>query len=460
MNIFGTKVEKRPFNIAMVCDFFHPNVGGVEGHIYQLAQCLILRGHKVVVVTHSYGNEKDRRHGVRHMPRGLKIYHIPWKAFFNQVIFITVLGTLPILREIFIREQIEIVHAHSAFSVLGNESLMHATALNLHTVMTDHSLFGFADLSSILTNQTLEMALLNTDKVICVSHTSKENTVLRANLKPEKVYVIPNAIDPDSFQPDIEARDCSPDKITVVVISRLVYRKGSDLLAAIIPPLCHTYPELNFIIGGDGPKLLGIEEVRESHQLHSRVRILGSVPHHTVRDVLVQGDIFLNTSLTEAFCIAIVEAASCGLPVVTTSVGGIREVLPPHMVHLSAVSASELASVLAQTIEEIKLQKTQRSKDEQEKALWERHNEVKNFYSWPKVAERTEIVYESAIKCPTLSFNERISRYYTLGPVFGKFVVFIMFLQFLLLHLLTFLRPRKKIDLVPWIGQNKYKYTH
>ena len=49
--------------------------------------------------------------------------------------------------------------------------------------------------------------------------------------------------------------------------------------------------------------------------------------------VLVRGDIFLNCSLTEAFCIAIVEAACCGLMVVSTSVGGVPEVLaPPYIV--------------------------------------------------------------------------------------------------------------------------------
>lgn len=46
-----------------------------------------------------------------------------------------------------------------------------------------------------------------------------------------------------------------------------------------------------------------------------RVRLLGGLEHQDVRDVLVQGHIFLNTSLTEAFCMAIVEAASCGLQV-------------------------------------------------------------------------------------------------------------------------------------------------
>lgn len=38
----------------MVSDFFFPNVGGVEEHIYNLSQCLLKKGHKVVVVTHSY----------------------------------------------------------------------------------------------------------------------------------------------------------------------------------------------------------------------------------------------------------------------------------------------------------------------------------------------------------------------------------------------------------------------
>lgn len=45
------------------------------------------------------------------------------------------------------------------------------------------------------------------------------------------------------------------------------------------------------------------------------MHLLGALEHKDVRNVLVQGHIFLNTSLTEAFCMAIVEAASCGLQV-------------------------------------------------------------------------------------------------------------------------------------------------
>lgn len=53
----------------MVSDFFFPNVGGIEEHIYNLSQCLLERGHKVIVVTHTYGERK----GVRWMTSGLKV---------------------------------------------------------------------------------------------------------------------------------------------------------------------------------------------------------------------------------------------------------------------------------------------------------------------------------------------------------------------------------------------------
>jgi len=53
----------------MVSDFFYPNIGGVESHIYQLSQCLLDRGHKVIIVTHFYGD----RTGVRYLTNGLKV---------------------------------------------------------------------------------------------------------------------------------------------------------------------------------------------------------------------------------------------------------------------------------------------------------------------------------------------------------------------------------------------------
>lgn len=76
---------------------------------------------------------------------------------------------------------------------------------------------------------------------------------------------------------------------------------------------------------GDGPKRWLLEEVRERCGLQDRVELLGALEHCQIRNVLTRGHIFLNTSLTEAYCMAIVEAASCGL------VYEIRGTVPPLM---------------------------------------------------------------------------------------------------------------------------------
>ena len=54
----------------------------------------------------------------------------------------------------------------------------------------------------------------------------------------------------------------------------------------------------------------------------------------------------MNTSLTEAFCIAICEAVSCGLHVVSTKVGGIPEVLPSQLITLAEVRDLRILSIV------------------------------------------------------------------------------------------------------------------
>lgn len=79
-------------------------------------------------------------------------------------------------------------------------------------VFTDHSLFGFADLSAVVTNKLLEITLSTVNHCICVSHTGKENTVLRAKVPKEKVSVIPNAVDTAFFTPQPTKRPTEIDQ--------------------------------------------------------------------------------------------------------------------------------------------------------------------------------------------------------------------------------------------------------
>ena len=109
------------------------------------------------------------------------------------------------------------------------------------TVFTDHSLFGFADVSAVLTNRLLTCTLSAVNRVICVSNTrsrphltnkphafkvefmsSKSNTRLRARLNERKVVVIPNAVDSALFTPPSAAEIIkrASSATTIVVVSR------------------------------------------------------------------------------------------------------------------------------------------------------------------------------------------------------------------------------------------------
>ncbi|KAI8895850.1 hypothetical protein BC833DRAFT_599876 [Globomyces pollinis-pini] len=409
--------------------------------MYHLSQRLQRRGHKVIIITHSYGS----RVGVRYLTSCVKVYYIPSWLIANQVILPTIYTFFPLFRSIMIRENIDIVHGHQSFSPLCHEAILHARTMGLKVVFTDHSLNGFQDTASILTNKLLKFTLSDIDHVICVSHTSKENTVLRASLDPWDVSVIPNAIISTQFTPDPTQRH--PRKVTIVVASRLVYRKGIDLLVTVIPNICEKYPDVDFLIAGDGPKRIDLEQMREYHVLQDRVTLLGALRQTEIRDVLVKGHIFLNTSLTEAFCIAIVEAASCGLLVVSTEVGGIPEVLPEHMIFLAQSNTDAIVQSIDRAIEKVKHGRIN---------PFEIHNQVANMYSWDDVAERTEVIYKDIMKKSEISLIERLERYHGCGIFAGKLGVMIMTVHYLFYLLLEWLIPRDSIDAAPAFDRDMF----
>lgn len=401
----------------MICDFFYPNFGGVENHIYYLSQGLAALGHRIIILTHTYAD----RQGIRFLPHGVKVYHLPFANMALQTTYPTLWFSLPLFYDIFVREAVELVHGHSAFSTMCQEGILHARTMGIPCVFTDHSLFGFADISSILTNKLIKFSLSDVGRVICVSNTSKENTVLRAALNPNNVHVIPNAILSDQFYPETNVNPLSSlDSITVIVLCRLVYRKGIDLLVDLIPDICTRFPHVNFLIAGEGPKKIELEQMRERFCLHERVQMIGAVPAESVRSVLIRGHIFLNTSLTEAFCMAIVEAAACGLYVVSTAVGGIPEVLPEHMISLSEPNSPALTESLAKAI--IALQSGHID-------TTPFHAQVAEMYSWSDVTLRTDVIYQNLLACPEHTDTpllERLRRVWGCGLIAGKFLCIVM----------------------------------
>jgi phosphatidylinositol glycan class A protein len=287
------------------------------------------------------------------------------------------------------------------------------------------------------------------------------------------VSVIPNAIVAESFRPlsytSDSRRDAvpgppkpiGPDQIiTIVVISRLYYNKGIDLLIAAIPRILAIDPNVRFIVAGNGPKAIDLEQMIERNVLQEKVLLLGPVRHEEVRDVMVQGHIYLHTSLTEAFGTVIVEAASCGLYVVCTRVGGIPEVLPSHMTEFTAPEEDDVAAATGRAIAKLREGKVRTD-------LF--HSQVKQMYSWTDVAERTERVYDgvsgalssdefnqdggsglvSRQRAGVRSFAliDRLKRYYGCGTWAGKLFCMCCVVDYLLYIFLEIFAPRERIDI-------------
>jgi phosphatidylinositol N-acetylglucosaminyltransferase subunit A len=297
------------------------------------------------------------------------------------------------------------------------------------------------------------------------------------------VSVIPNAVVADNFRP-LSRRPSVPDKIrspvdsqlvpppppqplgpddiiTIVVISRLFYNKGTDLLIAAIPRILALHPNVRFIIAGSGPKAIDLEQMVERNVLQDRVEMLGPVRHEQVRDVMVRGHIYLHPSLTEAFGTVIVEAASCGLYVVSTQVGGIPEVLPPHMTVFAKPEEDDLVGKTGQAIMDLRANRVRTE-------LF--HDQVKRMYSWTDVAKRTERVYDGITgvlsedefygyttggwtatrgRAGVQSFAliDRLKRYYGCGIWAGKLFCLCVVVDYILFVFLEIFAPRTNIDI-------------
>ena len=298
------------------------------------------------------------------------------------------------------------------------------------------------------------------------------------------VSVIPNAVVAEDFKPlshnmskrtdqqatPLDARPSSlpsqglgpHDIITIVHISRLFYNKGTDLLIAAIPRILASDSNVRFIIGGSGPKALDLEQMLERRVLQDRVEMLGPIRHEEVRDVLVRGHIYLHPSLTEAFGTVIVEAASCGLYIVCTRVGGIPEVLPQHMTTFAKPEEDDLVEMTLKAIASLRSNKIRTEKF---------HDQVKKMYSWTNVAERTERVYDgitgvlseedfygdhsssgwSATRgragIQSFALIDRLKRYYGCGIWAGKLFCLCVVIDYLILQFLELWAPRTKIDI-------------
>ena len=325
-------------SIAMVLQRYYPHIGGAEIQLQRLIPHLQARGFNVSVVT-----RKEKGLKSFEVVDGVSIYRVPSPGpkLLAGAIF-TLLAT-----RLLSRLRPDIIHAHeilaptsAAFLTKYFHGWPFITTIHRGGVRGDiykikRRLFGM---------RRFNVLLQKVDAFIVISR-EIDDELAELNVPFEKRIFIPNGVDTEIFAPPssgqkIQLREqlSIPFHATVIVyLGRLVAEKRVDHLLRIWPQIKTAFPETLLLIIGTGSEetlLQGLagDGVRFTGQIRDSVRYLKAA------------DLYVSPSSTEGLSLSLLEALSCGLPVLATSVGGARDVIQ-HNVNGYLIPPEDLSSL-------------------------------------------------------------------------------------------------------------------
>ncbi len=156
------------------------------------------------------------------------------------------------------------------------------------------------------------------------------------------IHVIPNFIDVDSFRriPGVrltvesgcvalrdeeEALEISPDEKILLHASNFRGVKRVVQLVEVMREVINQHPHTRLVIAGDGPTRIEVERKIEELDLCKNIHLLGVKSN--MQEIMCSADAFVLNSTLEGMPLVLLEAMSCGLPVITTPAGGIPELV-------------------------------------------------------------------------------------------------------------------------------------
>lgn len=228
---------------------------------------------------------------------------------------------------------VKLIHAH--FGVEGMYATDIAKRLDVPLVTTLHGFDVTLNKSDLLSSKKISWVnyALNRPRLarqgnlfVCVSKFIYERT-LALGFPEERMVQHYIGVDTAKFG----IRQEHPDQQYILHVARLVEKKGTRYLIEAFGRIAKRHPQAKLIIVGDGPLRGELQQLVETSGLSGAVEFLGMQPHGEVRRWMQQSSVFCLPSVTaasgdsEGLPIALLEAASSGLPAVVTRHAGIPE---------------------------------------------------------------------------------------------------------------------------------------
>lgn len=158
-------------------------------------------------------------------------------------------------------------------------------------------------------------------------------------MAPERIRLIPPLVDREKFRPgppsqELLVRYGFENKKVLLTVCRLVERKGVDLTLRALSQLVTEWPDIRFLIVGDGPRRKELESLSVKLGLQGYVVFTGAVPehelvaHYNLASVFVMPSRFLpNEASVEGLGLVYLEAMACSLPIIAGRSGGVPDIV-------------------------------------------------------------------------------------------------------------------------------------
>jgi len=198
------------------------------------------------------------------------------------------------------------------------------------------------------------------DGVIAISE-GVADALVAAGVSRDRIAIVPSGVDCERFHPPSPsereharaALGLSAETIAIAAVGALELRKGHRYLIEAIASLGeHNGPQsgrmkLNCLIAGEGSLRAELEREVGGHSFGGDVSLIGHI--EDTRQLLWASDIFAMPSLSEGLGVAVLEAMACGLPVVASAVGGLRQAVIHEQTGLTAAPGhyDEIAEAIA-----------------------------------------------------------------------------------------------------------------
>lgn len=311
-------------------------VGGIGFHVTELACALERKGHEVHVFTRmARGNHAsyERIHGVHY-------HRCPFPP--NSDFIEDVSSMCRSFVDTFLQTEdyighFDVIHGHDWLTSLAlewiNKARAHKTVFTIHSTEYGRCGNNFHGGNSNRIRHLEWLGSYCSERVISVSNALKTEAMWIYSIPESKMDVVYNGISCADFDNWVDPGDVrrqygvGPMDPMVLMVGRMVFQKGPDLLINAIPYILHYYPGAKFVFAGDGEMRQEVEHQARCIGVSHATRFLGKQNAWALRDLFKSTDCVCVPSRNEPFGIVILEAWSAGKPVVATVNGGPNEII-------------------------------------------------------------------------------------------------------------------------------------